>query len=182
VEESKQKQEELLSSIIRSENSLARQLKNSEDGPHFPTPLSSLLTSLPVSAANERHERTKASLRNEFLKQKQSNLLKLTSSSGDQQQQKREMDRVEREFLKSQERQRQAKQDAAARYQQLLDQQLQERREKSLATLKGTLHPLLSLSLSPLSLPCLPFPAETMAPREKEMNAELFRRFGIQPT
>lgn len=47
------------------------------------------------------------------------------------------MDKAEREFLKSQERQRKAKQDAADRYQQLLDKQLAERREKSLVTLKG---------------------------------------------
>lgn len=48
------------------------------------------------------------------------------------------MDRAEREYLKSQERRRQAKQEAAEKYQRLLDQQLQERKEKSLATLKGT--------------------------------------------
>jgi hypothetical protein len=88
---------------------------------------------------------------------------------------KLEMDRAEREFLKSQERQRNAKQEAAARYQRLLDQQLQERREKSLSTLKGLPPPL---PPPPLNLPS----AETMAPREKEMNAELFRRFGIHPT
>lgn len=47
------------------------------------------------------------------------------------------MDQAEREYLKSQERQRKVKQDSANRYQELLDKQLAERREKSLLTLKG---------------------------------------------
>lgn len=49
------------------------------------------------------------------------------------------MDQAEREYLKSQERQRKVKQDSANRYQELLDKQLAERREKSLLTLKGIL-------------------------------------------
>ncbi len=50
------------------------------------------------------------------------------------------MDRQEREYLKSQERQRKQKQEAADRYQTSLDKQLADRREKSLLTLKGRIH------------------------------------------
>jgi hypothetical protein len=141
--------------------------------------------------------KTKESLRTEFLRQKQSNLLQRDNRSDDQTkvrrglspplcptapalisplQMKFQMDQVERDFLKSQERQRKAKLDAAHKYQDLLDRQLQDRREKSLLTLKGLTCP------PPLCLTSLSVSPETMAPREKEMNAALFRRYGIQPS
>ena len=94
-----------------------------------------------------------------------------------------EMDKAEREYLKSQERQRKSKQESADRYQELLDKQLAERRDKSLITLKGififSLFIFLTLLLTRYSLTLFPS-LETMAPREKQMNAALFKKFGIQ--
>jgi hypothetical protein len=137
-------------------------------------------------AAHERHVKTKNSLRSEFLRQRESNLLERDHKSGDQmkvwhcppllsssdpphscRQLKFEMDEVERAFLKSQERQRKAKQDAAHRYQDLLDKQLQDRREKSLLTLKGD-PPLRSLqTLTP------PFGRDDGSPRERNERRAL---------
>lgn len=159
----------MLSTIIHSENALSRQLKNSEDGN-----ITASLTILPPSAARERHEKTKANLRKEFIKQRETDSFQRDTKSEDQQkvcdyllhsspfltsplpQIKADMDRAEREFLKSQERRRQAKQEAAQNYQRLLDQQLIERKEKSLATLKGmaTLIPLFPPSHPLCSLFC----------------------------
>jgi len=78
------------------------------------------------------------------------------TKSEDQYKVRMAMEKHQRDFLKSQERQRKARHDAAAKYTELLDSQLSMMRARSLSSLK-----------------------ETMTQKEKEMNAALFRQYGI---
>jgi hypothetical protein len=66
------------------------------------------------------------------------------------------MQEHQRKFLQSQDRQRKARQEAAHKYQVLLDNQLQMNRERSLKSLE-----------------------ETMCPQEQKLNSALFRKYNI---
>ena len=71
-------------------------------------------------------------------------------------QQRAMMDKKHQEYLEDMEKERQRKVEAANRYQRLLDSQLKELRQRSLSSLE-----------------------DTMAPKEKEMNSALLKKYGI---
>ena len=71
-------------------------------------------------------------------------------------QQRAMMDKKHQEYLEDMEKERLRKVEAANRYQRLLDSQLKELRQRSLSSLE-----------------------DTMAPKEKEMNSALLKKYGI---
>lgn len=105
---------------------------------------------------NQRIENSKASLKREFAIQRKKMAETRDDRGAEINEQRAIMDQVQKQYKEDLERERQEKVKAAATYQKLLDAQLKSMRQRSLDALE-----------------------ETMAPKEKEINAALLRKYGI---
>ncbi|CAE7542327.1 unnamed protein product, partial [Symbiodinium microadriaticum] len=117
-DEAKRKEEKLYRTILEQPNSLSEQLKTSEE------------------ATQRRIEATQERLRQEFIRQRQIDSKNRDTRAEDEAKVRAAMEDHQRRFLQSQNRQRNARQEAAAKYQIALDEQLGMNRQRALHALK----------------------------------------------
>lgn len=115
-----------------------------------------LIIDLYCVATNDRIESSKKALQDEFAIQRQKMAQTQDTRGAEIEQQRAIINQKQKEYLRDLQKEREDKVKAATTYQKLLDSQLKSLRQRSLESLE-----------------------DTMAAKEKEMNAVLLKKYGI---